>query len=475
MSNARTIAKNSGVLLIGQLVTYTLGFFLILYTARYLGPEKFGTLSLALAITGIFSIFTDLGLSTITVRDIACNKKLTEKYAGNILALKIVLSLITFGIIVIIINLIGYSQDVNFIIYLMMISVILNSFWLFLSSIFQAHEKMEFQSLASILNTLILFILTLIAIYYSLDIVMFAVIYIISNLITLIYMILIYSRIFKFPKLKIDKDFWKLIIIVALPLSVASLFNTIGFRVDSVLLSIIKGNTAVGFYTAPYRLMEALLFVPAVFTSAIYPALSKFHISSNESLIKSYEKSFKYLFIISLPVAVGTTILANELIMTIYGSEYTSSIIALQILIWGIPFMFLSYFSGTLLTAINKQNLLFKITGISMALNIILNLIFIPFFSYVASSVITVMTSILAFTLNFYFISRVISKINVQKLVLKPILASLIMGLFILIFRNINVLLLIIISIVVYFTVLILLKTFTDEDMKLFKKIFKKV
>jgi len=70
-----------------------------MYTARYLGAEGFGILSFALAFTGIFGVFSDLGLSTLTVREVACDKTLASKYLGNIAVMKIILVVITFGLI----------------------------------------------------------------------------------------------------------------------------------------------------------------------------------------------------------------------------------------------------------------------------------------------------------------------------------------------------------------------------------------
>ncbi len=62
MSTARTIAKNTAVLFTATIISYILTFFVNIYIARYLGAEGFGILSLAIALTGIFTIFTDLGL-----------------------------------------------------------------------------------------------------------------------------------------------------------------------------------------------------------------------------------------------------------------------------------------------------------------------------------------------------------------------------------------------------------------------------
>jgi O-antigen/teichoic acid export membrane protein len=61
MNTVQRIAKNTAVLLLSQIASYILGFFFIMYTARYLGAEGFGILSFALAFTGIFGVLVIWG------------------------------------------------------------------------------------------------------------------------------------------------------------------------------------------------------------------------------------------------------------------------------------------------------------------------------------------------------------------------------------------------------------------------------
>ncbi|MDY9922725.1 flippase [Methanobacterium sp.] len=474
MNTINRIVKNTTLLFASTVLSYILLFFVNMYTARYLGVGGFGTLSLAFAFTGIFVVFVDLGLSTLLVREVARDKSLANKYLGNIIVIKIVLSFITFGFIVIFVNLIGYSQEVSNIIYIVSVSTIIGSFNALFYSVFQAYEKMGYQSIGAVLNSFLLFSLILTIINYGLDIVTFSLIYIVVNLISLFYCFLICFWKFIWPKIEIDLSFWKTTIITALPLSLAVLFSVIGFRIDSVLLSIMNGNIAVGFYTAPYRLIEALIVIPSVFTLAIYPVISNFYVSSHETLENSYKISIKYLTIIGLPIAVGITLLADEIILLIYGNGFSQSILALQILSWEIPLIFLTYTFGTFLVSIDKQIISLKITFIAMIVNIILNLLLIPYFSYLAASFVTVITELVAFIFCFSYLSKFIIKINIIKFIIKPAVASLIMGLFMLCF-NINLFLLIIISTILYLVILVILKTFSDEDIQLLRQILHKV
>lgn len=148
-----------------------------MYTARYLGAEGFGILSFALAFTGIFGVFSDLGLSTLTVREVARDKSLASKYLGNIAVMKVILVIITFGLIALSINLLGYPEQTIKVVYLVALSIIFSAFSGMFYSIFQAYEKMEYQSVGQILNSALMLSGALFAIKQGFSVVSFASIY----------------------------------------------------------------------------------------------------------------------------------------------------------------------------------------------------------------------------------------------------------------------------------------------------------
>lgn len=470
MSVARRIAKNTTVLFIAQIITYVLGFFITVYTVRYLSVDGFGILSTALALTGILMVFMDLGLGTLTVREVARDKSLTRKYVGNTIIMKLILSFSTFLLTVLIVNIIDYPEITKTVVYILTISFIFNALSSIFYSIFQSFEKMEFQSVATILNSVVMLIGTLLAIYFGLDVIAFAMVYLIANGVNLIYNFLVYSWKFHLPKIAVDLGFWKPTIKEALPLSITSIFSMMIFRVDTVILSIMKGAEAVGFYNAAYRLMEALIFFPAVYTTSIFPVFSALYVSSQKPLKSAYEKSFKYLTILSLPIAVGTTLLADQIILLIFKSAYIPSILTLQIVIWVLPFTFVNYILGSLLTSMNRQYTVLKITIICLAMNIMMNIILIPIYSYLGAAFVTVITDAFSVALSFFVVSRLVSRVAVHKVIFKPAIACLIMALFILLIKT-NLFIEIVLATLIYFGVLIALKTFTPEDYDLFRQI----
>lgn len=471
MGSIKRVAKNTAFVFVSQIINYVLAFFATLYTARYLGPDAYGILSLGLAFTAMFGILCDLGLGTLTTREVSRNKSVANKYLFNTTLMRVILSFLLIILTILAVNIIGYPPEVRIVIYILTFALIFNSLGNAFSAVFQAYEKMEYSSIIGIIGTVLIFVGFLISIYYGLSVVAFALVYLIGGVVCLIVNLIFFFRALFFPKIELDWDLWKPAIMQALPLSFAAIFSTIAFKVDTIILSIIKGTLEVGWYSASYNLMQALMFIPSAVITAIFPILATLFISSHDSLKKTYQKTFKYLSILGIPIAFGTTLLADKIILLIYEQSFIPSIVTLQILIWTIPLIFVTMLLGTMFASINKQNLVVKILAVIMVFNIALNLILIPIYSYIGAAVVTVLTEAIGFVLQYYYISKFVSKVNIKDTIIKPIIASMIMSLFIYYFISMNLFVLIIAGSVIYFVIIILLKTFTDDDYDLFKQV----
>ncbi len=385
MNTIQRITKNVSVLFISQMLSYALGFFTLVYTARYLGVEGFGTLSFALALTGIFAVTMDLGLSTLTTREVARDKSITKDYVANIIAIKILLAILTFVLILIIIHFLGYNPQTMQVIYFIAIYTIFSAFSQIFYSIFQAHEEMEYQSVGVILSSFLLLVGILLAINFKFNIVQFSLIYTIVGIGVLIYALSIFSIKFSIPRIKFDYEKWKNLILEAWPFAITIISVNIYLWIDTIILSIIKGPDAVGLYNASYRLILVLLFIPVVFNNALFPLMSQYYLSSMDSLKFTFEKLFKIMILIAVPIGVGTVLIANKLIIFIYGDQFIGAVIALQILIWSCVLIFARNPFEQLLESTNRQLLITKVFIIGVIFNVILNLIVIPEYSYVGA------------------------------------------------------------------------------------------
>lgn len=475
MNTIKKIAKNTGILFISNIVTFILGFLYIVYTARYLGAESFGILSFALAFAGIFGVFTDLGLATLTTREVSRNKSLAGKYLVNIAVIKILLAIITLCFIALAVHIIGYPQNIANVIYLVSLSPIFGNFTGLFNSIFQAYEKMEYFALAQTLSSFLMFLGILLAICYKFDVVGFAFIYFIVSVIVFLYALLTCLTKFVKPNYKLDLSFWKPIILEALPFGLTGLFLSIYFWIDSLMLSFMVGNEAVGLYNVAYRFLSVLLFIPTLFSITVFPAMSKFFITSPNKLKFVQTKYFKYMAVIGIPIGVGVTLLANKIILLIFGSGYAESTMALQILVWAAVLIFMSSTFARLLESSNRQIIMTKITLICAIANILLNLFTIPILSFLGASISTVLTELLALIMVILVSSKIgyfLSK-DIFKTLIKISIASLLMGILIILLNDLDILIIIPISTLLYFTFFYIFKGFDNDDIKILNEIIR--
>ena len=475
MNRLQLIAKNIGILFLSQIVTIILSFLYIIYMARYLGTSGFGILSFALAFSGIFVIIVDLGLSMLTVREVSRDKSLAGKYLGNTILLKIILAILMLFLILLVVKIVNYPQETVNVVYLIGFALIFGSFSSIFNSIFQAYEKMEYQSYGQIITSFLMLLGVLIAIYLELGLYAFASIYFIVNLIVLIYSLFICSWKFVLPKIEIDTEFWKLIIFEALPFGLTSIFVVIYYYVDTVMLSILipNSNSIIGWYSAAYRLVTPLTFIPGIFFTSVFPVMSNFYGKSETSLKFAFERSIKYMLILGIPIATGITILANKIILLIYGQTYFPSVIALQILIWTVPLIFIDSAFAYLFSSMNKQATVAKIMGIVALFNILVNIILIPLYSYIGASIVTLASDLITLILMIFVLSDTQFKVQLIHLkdVWKVVVSSLAMLIPLMLLNNLNILIIILISSLVYVVAFLLLKGLDEEDIKIIKNI----
>lgn len=412
MNTVRRVAKNTLSLASAEVITKLLAFVMILFIARHLQDVGFGKYSFALAFASFFAIVSDLGLSTLTIREVARDKSLAGKYLGNILLVKFVLSFVSFLLVVIAINLMHYPPDTTLAVYIAGASVVVTSFNQFFRSIFRAFEKMEYEAVVRVVEKVVVFILVMCLIYFGYGLIEILFAFLISSVLSLIFSGLIVFKKFAKPKFEVDFSFLKNAIKEALPFGLTAIFVVIYFRIDTVMLSVMEGDAVVGWYNAAYNIIAGLTAVVAgSIVGVSYPLMSRYFKTADGNLKKIYVQLLQVLFASGLFISIFVTIFSAEIIQILYDYEYSNSAMALKVLIWAFFIICISTISSTLLYSINKQKIVMIGTGLGAILNIILNLILIPHYSLVGAAYATVATELFGFIIYFYYSIKLL-KIN---------------------------------------------------------------
>ena len=473
LSTVQRVARNTGIIVVGDIIFKVISLIVTIYLARYLGTVGFGKYSFVFAYLAFFNIITDLGLQQILVREMARDHTIAPKLIGNAFLIRLILTVFAVVSSLVIITFMSYPADTTTYVYIASLTLLFISFSDFYRTIFEANLRMEYNVFSRITFKVLSAALILWIIFCggTLMQVMMALVFSEMAKTILNYS---FSRKFVRPQFEIDFELWKYLVRAALPLALSSVIWVIYYQIDKVMLSIMQGDASVGIYSAAYKLCEPFSLIAGALMISLFPIMSAYFKSSKERLIKTYRLGIKYILIIMLPIAMGTTLLADKIILLIYKAPFAASITVLQILVWTMVFASLNFVMSNLLVAMDKQKLYTISTGLCAISNVTLNFFLIPMLSYNGAAIATVVTNVVLLVASFYFVSKHLLLLPVHKSLAKPAIGSLIMATFVYYFVDTNMFLLILLAGIVYLVALLALKTFSKEDWDIAKKIVRR-
>jgi len=474
MDSFKKIVKNIFSLFAGSFVSIILSAIFSIYIARSLGDVLFGTYSFVFAFVALLSIFLDLGYETLIIREVAKDKSKASTYLNNIISFRALLSILIFCTMFLLVNILNFQEDVKTLTYIFGISQIILSLSSVYRVVFRAFERMDYEAGLNIFSNTFRCSLGIVLLFFGYGLLWIALVYLYTSIIDFFISYFICEKKFVKTKSQLDYTFFKDTIKTALPIGFLAIFGLIYVRIDTVMLEFMKGAAVVGWYNAAYNLILGFGTIPFLFMNALLPHMSITSVNHKNALVNMYEKSFKFLMVIALPMTVGICLLADRFIILFYGQDFLNSVTALQVLSWDILLKFLYICLWFVLISINKQILLVVCAGGGAFLNIMINLILIPNYSLVGAAIATIITETFILVIYFYLAIKNDLKITIKKSILKTTIACAVMAFFIYYFHNLNLILLIIISAGIYFLIFYILKGFSKDEINLLKKLIRK-
>ncbi len=449
---------------------------LFIYMARILGDEDFGKLSFAYSFAGLFIIVADFGLNTILIRSLSRQKDQTGKYIDNIFVLKIVLSVVSLSVMGLFFLVTDYPAEVITVVMIFGGAMFFRTLVDFFCAVFNAYEWMDMEAFLKGTSHILLFLSGIVVLSLGFGTLGLANIFLLTYLISSIIGFYIVCLSIANIRPCFDLMFWRYLLRESLPLALTVIFTVIYFKIDVVMLSLIRGdNSEIGWYSAAMRLIELMVVIPALITSALFPIVSSLYQDSIDSLKKVFKASFRYLLVIALPTAVGILLLSERLIYTIYGKEYFKTIPALKILVFALIFIFVNYILMNILVAVDRQKINAIVAGTCVFINILLNLCLIPRYGYLGAGTATVITEIALFALSLFFVAKYVCRVNIVVLLIRPLISVIIMGVCIVsILIKLHLVLVIFLSALIYFSSLLVLRFFTEDDKVILSHLIRK-
>jgi O-antigen/teichoic acid export membrane protein len=427
MTTAGRIAQNTLAITFAEVFGTLVSFIFVALLARYLGPDSFGIYAFAGSFTYLFHMGIDLGMNAIVVREVSRDRERSNFYFANTLAIELLSSAVTIAAIWLIILLLGYDLETRVVVVLFAIILGADSVnWLILSS-FNAYEDRVHEAYVRIFGKTSYFLLGLVGVLLHLGLVEIVILLLVASVIRNIYGYRLMARSLFRPSLSVETGSWLPIITMSLPFALGWLFYDLYFNIDMTMLSLFKGPEAVAYYSVAYRFISLTMILPQAFAGSIWPLLSRHFTQSPERLPLLYQKSVQYLLMLSIPAAIGISLLAGKIIPLIFGSQYLESIFTLQIIIFVIIFLFIDYINILTMGAMNKPHLAVVSLVVCLVSNVLMNLVLIPRFSYVGAAVSTILTEVILFVEYAVLLSKNGIRVPYARMAVKPGIAGLVM------------------------------------------------
>ncbi len=432
-ARSRSILGNIMSMLTNDVVLRATTFVLYLLVGRYLGTYEFGQMSLALTLFYTAQEVAVAGLKTFITREVTTDLTTTNRYLINGSAVSLVASLVTLALMLAFVRLLDYSADTASVILLMAVSLLPYALSTVCEAIFQAWERMHFIAYTNIVVNVVkiggaLFLLTQ---GYGLYAIILLVLVCHAVVLVLEWGFILW-RITR-PSLRLEPRFMAAIVRASVAFMGINALLAVRTSLNVVLLSKMASEVETGLYSAATQLTLPIFLILESVGLAIFPVMCQRFGDGVQALKGICEDSVGLLLMLALPAAVGLSLLATPILVLVYGeTDFAQAAGALEVVSWVLIVRAFTHVLGRALWASKHESQSFKIILVNTSVWFVLGMVLISQFSLIGAALTLFLSEMVNFFLHYIPVSRILFQISLPKVLWKPLLASLGMGLYLL-------------------------------------------
>ena len=462
----KRFSRNFLAIIGSDIARRVLGFLAIAYLARKVGVDNFGAINIGFAVISYAVMISAIGLTFYGTREIARGR--TENLVNRIVSIRLVTGFVAY-VVVFLITILFVSRETAFLIMIFCFSILPFSF--LIEWYYQGRERMGYIGAGRLISAVIYFGLIFILVHSVEDIVWVAVAAVSGDFAHAIFLWIIYRKKFKGDKFHFIISGWRDLLKSSFPLGYGTLIGGLSANLPQIILGILMTNYEVGIYSAAIKLILFLLMFDRVLGTLLLPAGSRLQEISPSLLTLTLTQAMKWILLLTLPICVGGSILSEDIILFVFGSQYTESVVLFMILIWFFLFTMLHTIYTSGLIAIGKEKIYGKVMLISGFLYLVLITGGVLLIGATGTALGMVLSEVITFLIMRYHFHK-ISELKLPASIWKFLVSSLIMGIIVYMLPDIHVIYSIIIGMVIYILLIIVSKSVTVEEfISLIKKV----
>jgi len=384
LNRTRRIAANLSYLFIGEGVSVVLAFVTTIWLARRLTDEGFGRLAFMQSIIMYFAILIDLGLAVFGTREIARQPQEARKISANIFAIRMSIAAVIVLLFSLVVFFLPLSLEMKLLLAfgsLALLTQAMNPEFLF-----QGLERMGGIALWRILIHGLYLLPVLMFVHSRQQLVLTPVFRFAAECASVAVLFILIRRLLPGSWRKsLDPAVWPSYVKESMVIAMAVLVMRLYYSFDTLMLGAVDQPEAVGWYSAALKIAQLLLVAGCLIQASFAPFIVKESTSSER--MDAVVLRFGILLTIIGGLAGGVILLSNEFIVTtLYGAGYHRAAAPLTILCLATLVNYMATtFSGALIFG-GRQKSFLTIVVAATVLNVALNVVLIPRFSYMGAA-----------------------------------------------------------------------------------------
>jgi O-antigen/teichoic acid export membrane protein len=445
-------------------------FVVVVLIWRHLGAAPYGRFATMIVYVTLVGVVADLGLQTVFIRDASRDRTVLNRYLANLLSARLILSIVGVVILAVALRLLSPSL---FPYTLAAFTLLLTtSYSSLLRAVFYIRGRLGYEAIAIVGEALLLLLLTIVAVDRRATWDVFLWVYAITYLFTCVFAFAVIRwRWHERVAIRLEPAFVRRLLSAGLPLALAFTITTVYAQLDVVLLQLFKNFQVVGWYSAANKYIDAVAWVPQSVMGAVFPALSLLSAGDRRRLAFAYEKSYKMLAILGLPLAVGIGITADSIVHITGGFE--QSIPALRILAPSVALLFVNNAFIYTLTAINRQLDFTRLALATLAVNVVLNLVLIPPYGYLGAAAASTITEVALFGGGWWLLRRHLASLSMVGSIARVLASAAAMGIVVYLIRPWPLPVVVILGAAVYVAALLVTRALDPEEWSIVRSGFR--
>jgi O-antigen/teichoic acid export membrane protein len=463
------VAKNTIVLVALRVLLPALAVGLVLLLSRYLGADGLGRYTLAFSFLYLFNSIAPLGLGAIITRDGARDRAKLASVLGNSMTLGTVAAIAMTILMSVVACISDYDQGTREAIVILSLALIPYTIGLFQDSAFISLERMDYLAMGTVAEYFIKVGGGIILLYMGYGLNAVLILAVVGRIAGCIISAELLRRLDLPTRWTFEFDEMKALLKLAPTFLLIGIFATLYWRIDIFMLSKLQSVEQVGYYGAAWRILELAMVLPQSLCLSLYPQIAESATSDLARLRWIGHSALRYLLAISIPIAIGVTIMSESVLELLYGPTFRSASYTLGILILTlIPYGFVR-FHAYLLVGLNRQRIDLVLNVIMALMNILLNLALIPKFGHLGAAIATFAAICLYGVLQYgYLRIQMPNRVMPIPMPFSMLSAVVAFAIFVWMFRHGNVLVVASIAALLYVAWLLMSGFFTASELKLF-------